>query len=176
MRVHLLLMPLLPVLVVLSAAPALAQGQKPPPVVEAIGGYTGFADDGGLIPHAVIGGGARLFATRRIAIGPEILYMVGPKPDHDFLLSASVTFDLRREIEHGTARRVVPYLVANAGQLRHWGEDLPPGRSSTGLLISFGGGARLAIGPRIFVAPELRFGVEPHLRFCVSVGIRPGRP
>ena len=37
---------------------------------------------------------------------------------------------------------------------------------------SFGGGARINLTPRVFVAPEVRLGWEAHLRFTAIMGWR----
>lgn len=159
-------------LLLLASTPSFAQDGKPRPIFEGVAGYTGFADDS-LIGHTTVGAGARVFVTHRLAIGPEILYMAGPAPDKDIVATANFTFDLRRERHEGTVRAVVPYVAGSAGLMRHWGDYLPPGQSSvSGRFFSWGGGARIRAGGRFYVAPEFRFGIEPHLRFTVSAGVR----
>jgi hypothetical protein len=176
MQRHLLITSQLLLVFGLVTTPARAQGARPTPILEAGGGYVGFLDDGGAIGHAGIGGGARLFLTGRLAAGPEVAYLRGPGRDHDVLITANVAFDLLRERHGEQIRRVVPYAVGSTGQERHWGNYMPRGRTSVaGFITSFGGGARVAISPRVFVAPEFRVGIEPHVRFCVSIGVRPGR-
>ena len=41
--------------------------------------------------------------------------------------------------------------------------------------MSGGAGVRLGLGQRAFIAPEIRVGYEPELRFGVALGLRPGR-
>lgn len=170
MRLRLSMLTLVALAAGLDPAPAASQTAPARRMLEVIGGYTGFFDDGGAIDHAVAGGGARFFVTRRLAVGPEVIYMRGPGPDKDVVLAGSVSFDVRTDT---LKRRAIPYVIANGGLLRHWGEYLPPGKSSaTGPYVSFGGGVRIRVSDRVFVAPEYRVGVEPHSRFTVSIGIR----
>lgn len=170
MRLRLSMLILVVVAMGLNPTPAASQTAPARTMIEVVGGYTGFFDDGGAIDHAVAGGGARFFVTRRLAVGPEVLYMRGPGQDKDVVITGSLSFDLRTDTPE---RRAIPYVIVNGGQLRHWGEYLPPGMSSgTGPYISFGGGVRIRISDRIFVAPEYRIGFEPHSRFTVSVGVR----
>ncbi len=156
------------VLTVVVAAPAAAQ-DRPQPILEAAGGYAGFIDES-MINHAIVGVSARVYVTRRIAIGPEVTYMRGPGDDRDWFLTGNATIDLR--VERDRRPRVVPYVVASAGLF--WNTD----RVGTGLYtatsgaVSGGIGARISAGNRWFVAPEVRLGFEPVLRVGVTIGVR----
>ena len=131
--------------------------------VEGIGGYAGFVDEQ-IIHHSVIGGAARWYLLPRLAVGPEVVYMIGPGDDRDLVLTGNVTFDILR----GAA--VTPFLVAGGGLFRH--SDRFGGRTFSATEGSFtgGGGVRVSIGERLYVAPEVRIGWEPHIRFSVGVG------
>jgi hypothetical protein len=152
------------VLVLSLAIAAEARAQDVPWTADAIGGYTAFGDDG-MLHHAVIGTAARKRVSSRMWLGPELTYMVGPGSDRDLLVGGTATFDFRRDV------RVTPYAVFNGGLLQHWGDF----GSTTGPIVSFGGGVRLATTARCSVAPEFRIGIELHMRVTVSVGCRLGR-
>ena len=66
----------------LLPAAARAESSAAVPALTFTGGRADFADDGA-IPHGVFGGGLQWVATRHIAVGPEVLYMVGPGEDRD---------------------------------------------------------------------------------------------
>ena len=159
----------------LWTAPAAAQ-TKPAPIVEFVVGTSGFVDE--VFDYFTsIGGGGRLFVSRRIALGGEALWMTGADDTSAQTFTATATFDLADD-----ARRVVPYIVAGGGLLRQTAmvgggpgsTTLQPFTSSEGT-VSGGAGVRVALGRRAFLAPEFRFGFEPTTRFTVMVGFRPGR-
>jgi hypothetical protein len=155
-----------------SVRPALAQ-DKPRPIVEFVTGYAGFVDEN-WIDRTMIGGGARVFVSRRIAIGPEFVYLQGANSEHDLTLTGNVTIDLLRE-EASAPRRVIPYIAAGGGYLRQTTQvGTGPFTSSDGT-VSGGVGARIALGKTMFIAPEVRFGFEPEVRIGVTIGFRPGR-
>ena len=78
-------------------------------------GHAAFVDDAA-IHHSVVGGSVRLQVLPRVAIGPELVYRQGPRDDRDWMLTGNVTFDLRAPQQRP---RIVPFLVAGAGLLRH---------------------------------------------------------
>ena len=69
----------------------------------------------------------------------------------------------------------MPYIVVGGGYLRQ-ATRIATGRftSSEGT-ASAGAGVRLRLGQRAFIAPEIRVGYEPELRFGVTLGWSPGR-
>jgi hypothetical protein len=159
------------------AQPVLAQDQ-PRSIVEAVVGRSGFIDETWDY-FGTIGGGARVFVTPRLAIGPEIAYLSGEfdaLEASNLTITANLTFDIVRD--DGT-RRVVPYVAAGGGYLRQktlFGSGpgstaLVPYTSSEGTL-SAGGGVRIALGSHMFVAPEFRLGWEPETRIAVTIGMR----
>src|SRR5580765_8325437 len=154
-----------------SAWPALAQ-DKPRPIVEFVTGYAGFVDEN-WINRTMIGGGGRFFVSRRVAIGPEFVYLKGANSEHDLTITGNVTIDLL--LEEATApRRVIPYIAAGGGYLRQTTQvGTGPFTSSDGT-VSGGIGARIALGRTFFIAPELRMGFEPEIRVGVTIGFRPG--
>jgi hypothetical protein len=146
------------------ATEARAQQEDLPWVADVIGGYTAFGDDG-IIHHSVIGVSTRTRVSPRVWLGPEVTYMVGPGQDRDLLFTGTAMFDFRR------SARVTPYGVVNGGLLQHSGGF----SSDAALILSFGGGVRIATTERCSIAPEFRMGFEPHMRMTVSVGCRLGR-
>ena len=140
------------------------------PVVEGSAGYAGFLDES-LVDHGVIGGAARWYVTDRVSVGPELVYMVGPGRDRDLIATANLQLDLVR----AGGGAVQPYALVGAGFFRHTDGFGQVTFSSVEGAVTGGGGVRLAITPRLTIAPELRLGWEPHLRVGVTVGYRPGR-
>lgn len=148
---------------------AAAQAPSATPHVTVTGGYAAFADEG-RIDHGVIGAGLEWTPWRHMAVGPEVLYMVGPGADRDlFVLGMArfgvVPFD----------RPVVPFVTTGAGLMRNSNAFSGGTYSSTEPAFVFGGGVRIAATPRVFIAPEVVLGWELHLRANVTVGIRLGR-
>jgi hypothetical protein len=154
--------------------PVLAQDQ-PAPIVEAVVGRSGFIDEAWDY-FGTIGGGARVFVTPRVAIGPEVTYLSGEFDASNLTVTANVTFDIVRD---DGRRRIVPYLAAGGGYLRQktlvgggpGSTALVPFTSSEGTM-SAGVGARIALGSHMFVAPEFRLGWEPETRIAVTIGMR----
>jgi hypothetical protein len=95
--------------------------------------------------------------------------MRGPEHDRDLAIQATAWFDL---LTDNLARRVVPYLVVSGGVTRQ------SARYASGLYASYegafsgGGGARINLSRRIYLAPEARLGWEPFTRISLSVGFR----
>ena len=158
-------------------SPAMAQEDSPRPKAEIrlTGGVSGFTSDNGRIPHAVGGESFRVYVTRRISVEPEFLYMRNSPNDQDYLTQVSVAYDLA-----DSTKRFVPYVVAGAGVLRHrsefFGADFDTGQprifdtSYTSFAASAGGGVKMFLTKRFFIAPEGRVGYQPSLRATVSVG------
>ena len=74
------------------------------------------------------------------------------------------------------SRKAVPYVVMGAGINlyrgffgQRWHSGVSPGG------VAFGLGLMSWIGDRVFVAPELRIGFEPNVRYSVSLGFAPRR-
>ncbi len=163
----------LPVLVpaiVLAAASAAAAQSSPVAdqftgAAEFFAGYAGFVDDA-TKDHAVVGGAARFSVTPRLSIGPEVVYMRGPASDRDLFVTANLTYDLA-----GRTSRVTPFLVAGAGFMRH--RDSVGGRtfSSGEGAFTAGGGVRVRLTPRTFVAGDARCGWELHCRVTGGLGV-----
>ena len=153
------------VLCLSTAVPASAQSRGGANVT-LNGGYAGFADEG-LISHGALGAGLEWQPTAHIAVGPEVLYMIGPGSDRDLFLLGVLRVGVLP-----WHRRVSPFITAGLGIMRNSNEFLSGTYSSTEGAYVIGGGVRFAVSPRVFVAPEFTIGWEPHLRTSISVGIR----
>ena len=157
-----------------AAQPALAQ-EKPAPIIEIVIGRSGFIDEVWDY-FTTIGGGARMYVTPRLAIGPEIAYLTGALEASNVSITGTLTFDFIRD---DGSPRVVPYFVAGGGYLRQTtlvgrgpgSPGLRPFTSSEGT-VSGGVGARIAIGSRMFVSPEFRLGWEPESHIALMIGVR----
>lgn len=153
------------------AWPLLAGAQeRPAPAVEAQAGWAGFVDEG-LVHHSVVGGAARFYLTPRLAVGPELAYMVGPGDDRDLFITGNLTFDVLRP---APSRAATPYLVAGGGLFRHTNRLLVGTFSSNEGAFTAGAGVRVMLGERAYLAPEVRAGWETHVRLTVAVGVRLG--
>jgi hypothetical protein len=63
--------------------------------------------------------------------------------------------------------RVRPYMTGGAGLIySKWSRRF----STSEWMVSGGFGTRVYVDDRWFVAPEVRVGWEPHLRFSVGIG------
>lgn len=143
---------------------------RPAATAEVSAGYAGFADDS-VIHHAVAGATVRAYVSPRVAVGPEVVYMVGPNDDRDLFLTGNLTFDLRRS----RPGIVVPYLLAGGGLFQHSDRfGTQTFRSREGAFTA-GGGARGWVSDRAYVAAEYRVGWELHFRITGHVGFALGR-
>jgi hypothetical protein len=158
---------ILSVIVGLLAIPGLAAAQElPGRVVEVSGGFAGFVDES-IIKHGTLGAAVRWNLGRRLSVGPEIVYMNGGPGDQDLFLTGKLVVDFM------PARAASPYFVADGGlmvsRLTFVGASDFWFREGA---VSFGGGTRINLSPRMFLAPEVRIGWEPHIRFTVILGWR----
>ncbi len=145
-----------------------ARAQEPRPIaVEGTVGWAGFVDDA-TKEHSVFGIGARVPIGRRLSVGPEILYMIGPATDRDVFVLGSLWVDLGPSPE---TARVVPYVVVGGGYQRH-SDRFASGRFASGEgAFTAGGGARVHVSDRVYVGGDLRIGWELHLRATGHVGV-----
>lgn len=157
-----------------TAANATAQTQPQPPTekdrlpmagaMEGILGHAVFADDSP-IHHSVFGVAAPLRVTQRLAIGPELVRMHGPGDDRDWIFAVAGWADLTSP---GPLRpgKVVPFAGGGFGLLLH------SDRFGTynNLYYSGGGGVRIHLTDRLYIAPEVLFASELHLRTVARIG------
>jgi len=152
----------------LVATPIAARAQdRPAPVVEFAAGWVGFADDG-IVSETMAGSAFRWYPLRRVAIGPEIVYISGDNHSH-LVLTGNLTFDLLAN------RAVTPFLVVGGG-LFQTHESFPVGDfTSNEGAFTLGGGVRVAAGDRVLIGLDTRIGWETHVRVNATVGIRLGQ-
>ena len=159
----------------LSFTPAFAQvsaaQERPRPVIDFSAGWAGFPDES-MIHHRTVGGSARFYATPRLSVGPEVVYMVGPGTDRDLFVTGNVTYEWPLLVS-GRVPRVMPFVVASGGYMRHrprFGTFI----SHTGAIVG-GGGVRAGITDRVSAGVDLRLGWEPQLRVAGTVTIGLGQ-
>jgi hypothetical protein len=115
--------------------------------------------------HGAIGGSVRLPFSKRWAFQPEFQYLWAGHGHDDFLLLPNVSFDFRRP-----PARVRPFVILGVG--------LTLVRDRSGALQwtrtwwhgNAGGGVKVFLNRRWFVAPDFRVGIEWHSRFTVGIG------
>jgi hypothetical protein len=149
-------------------ATAVAQS-LPLPSAEIHTGWAGFVDDA-MIDHAVFGGAARVYVTPRLAIGPEVAYLRGPRSDCDLMVTGNLTFDVLGP-HSGRPSRVTPFLTVGGGFERHSDRFGPTTYSSSEGAFTGGGGVRVWITDRVFGTIETRMGWEPHFRVTGGIGV-----
>jgi Outer membrane protein beta-barrel domain len=157
----------LPFIALLTLFPvdAMAQANAGTFAVEGAAGYAGFADEG-VVGHSLVGGAARWYLSPRLAIGPEIAYMEGEGDHSDLMLTGNVTLDLAER----RGRGAVPYLVVGGGLFQTRDKFVGETFTSSEGAFTAGGGVRVFLTDRLYVAPEFRGGWEPHFRLSVSIG------
>jgi hypothetical protein len=144
---------------------------RPAPAFEVPIGYAGFADEG-VVGHFALGAAGRFYLTPRIGVGPEIVYLDGPGDDRDLVLTGNLTFDF---LPPAPGRRVIPFVVAGGGLFQHRDQFFDESVTSTEGSFTGGGGVRMWLSERVYLAPEFRVGWEPHYRVTVAVGATLGR-
>jgi hypothetical protein len=138
-----------------------------PPKVEAklILGGASFADPS--IPHSIVGGALRVYLTRRFSVEPEFLYMRHDRHDQDYVIQLNAAYDIT-----DPTKKFVVYGIAGVGNLRNRSDFGGNGidTSFTTWTASAGGGVKIFLTKRWFVAPEVRVGREPDVRGTINVG------
>jgi hypothetical protein len=161
------------VIALMAAGPAHAQSSdRPAPAAEFLVGHAGFLDDT-TSAHSVFGASARAYLTRRLAVGPELVYMRGPGSDRDTFLTGNLTFDLMKP-RGGRPPRVSPFVVVGGGLFTHSDRFATATYASSEGAFTAGGGTRVWITDRIYGLVELRVGWEPHYRVTGGIGIALG--
>lgn len=133
--------------------------------IQGTGGWAGFPDES-MLHHRIVGGSFRVFLVRGLNVAPEVLYLVGPGEDRDIVITPTVGYQFRRNA------RVQPYVIGGVGWLIHREVFSGGPYWSTGPSFGGGGGFKVRISDRLFVAPEMRLGWEPALRTTVTIGYR----
>ena len=126
--------------------------------------------DDATIDHSILGAAARVYLTPRLAVGPELVYMVGPNSDRDLYLTLDLTFDVMRP-RQGRPRRVTPFLVAGGGFFQHSDRVGTFSYTTHEGAFTGGGGVRGWIADRVYAYADVRFGWELHMRVNGGIGI-----
>jgi hypothetical protein len=151
----------------LLTVPAQQSDTLTPPKVEAklVLGGSSFAEPS--IPHSIVGGAVRVYVTRRFSVEPEFLYMRHDSHDEDYFVQVNAAYDIT-----DPRKRFVLYAIAGAGNFRNRSDFGGDGidTSFRTWTASVGGGVKIFLTKRLFVAPEVRVGREPDVRGTVSVG------
>jgi opacity protein-like surface antigen len=151
-----------------GAGSAAAQALRPM-AVEGTVGWAGFVDDT-TIEHGLFGGAVRApLGAGRLSVGPEIVYARGPASDRDLFVLGSLWVDLVRERPQ---TRIVPYVVAGAGYMRHSDRFASRTFASGEGSFTAGGGVRAHVTDRVYVGGDVRLGWELHLRATAHLGVR----
>jgi hypothetical protein len=139
-------------LVCVASAAALAQGIE----ARVTGGMISFADDGA-VNQATVGGSARFYFSRRWSVEPQLMYArrtISTARDSNVLLWGNVQFDiLHRE------RRASPYWFASPGLVWHTTRFGSFSQTTGEGAFGTGGGVRINLTKRVFVAPQARVGI-----------------
>ena len=144
---------------------AAGHGQSHRFEVQGGGGWAGFPDEG-VIHHGLAGGSFQVFLIRGLSAGVESFYWIGPGSDRDATVFPFGAYEFKR------LSRIRPYVIGGAGVLFHH-EGFPTGSFwSRGLTFGGGGGIKVSITERVFIAPEMRLGWEPFARTTVMLGYR----
>ncbi len=151
--------------VLLLALLSVPLGAQPRPVE--VRGHVGTATFSEAPQHFTAGASYRKYlGIRGWGIEPEYSFMTeGSHQDHMLILN--VVKDLANP-----SRTMVPYMVTGAG-LNFYRTPRYTGKEFGGL--AWGMGFKTWTGDRVFIAPEFRIGLEPNLRFSLSVGFAPRR-
>jgi opacity protein-like surface antigen len=148
---------------VMLASPAFAQ-ERPKGAAELTGGWLGYVDEG-TDNRGLIGAAVKFHPSPRVAVGPELVYVIGPHGDRDVILTGNVTVDLLNA-------RVTPFVVAGGG-LFHQSVNFGSFKyTSTEGAFTAGAGMKFNVTDRFYIAPEARIGWELHTRVSVAIGSR----
>ena len=152
-----------------------AQTELTGPKVEARGTIGGATFNGTELPHGIFGGSVRVYVWRRLSVEPEVLYLYHSENDRDVIIQPNIAVDLMKP-----TGRFVPYAIGGIGAMHHRGRftsiDFATGAPQqvdaryTTWTASIGGGVKIFVTDKLFIAPEARVGREPTLRGTLSVG------
>lgn len=159
-------------LVLIPAVPAFAQpaADTPAAAVDLVGGYAGMLDEA-LIGHSVVSATFRHHLTRKVSIGPEVVYMAGPGNDRDVFVTANLMWDFLAGARPPRTGVVSPYLVIGGGISRYMNDIGGRSFSSAEGAVTAGGGARVWLSERVYAMGEYRVGWEPHVRVTGGIGL-----
>jgi hypothetical protein len=142
--------------------PSPAQTSRGSTEIRATGGFTKiFLDEPA---HFTGGASLRYYLTRRLAVQPGAFY-ARSRDYEEWAVLPDVVFDFPT-----SSGRAVPYVVGGLGLLRC--HDKRIDYTSTELSGSGGFGVKVWLTPRLYVAPEIRFGSHAFPQATFSVGFQ----
>ena len=150
--------------------------QRLAPVLDIEAGWVGFADDG-IVSEGLFGAGARWYASRRISVGPEIVYLAGPHHSH-LVVTGNLTFEFAPDPNNGFRDDIVmliPFVTIGGGMFQTRETFFDDAFTSSEGAFTAGGGVRFFVGDRFSAGIEARMGWEPHIRVNGTIGVRLGR-
>jgi hypothetical protein len=115
-----------------------------------------FADDGAVV-EAAVGGGLRIYFSRRWSVEPEFIHArdkSGSFTDINSILWGNIAFDFRHR-----DRKIVPYWYGGPGVTRHTTRFGSFSQTTVEAGFGTGGGVRFMLSDRVFVAPQVRIGI-----------------
>jgi len=119
-----------------------------------------------------VAGGAsvRFYTSPRLSIGPEVLFFGACERQSFTFYHPQISGMIHLAVDLTRGQRILPYVLGGGGFVRH--RSLP-GRSPVYRFeAAGGGGARIVLSERLFVAPEVQFGGRAaFFRFTGSLGI-----
>ena len=149
-----------------GASPAAAQ-DRPSPAIDVHAAWVGFADDG-IVSEPLFGGAFRWYLHRRIAIGPEAVYIQGDN-HHHFVFTGNLTMELR------PGHAIEPFIVVGGGLYQTHETFVDDAVTSSEGAFTAGGGVRGRVSDRVSIGIDARIGWETHLRVGGVVAVRLGR-
>jgi hypothetical protein len=156
-------------ILVLAAAPAAAQPADGTLAVDGLVGYAAFLDDAP-IEHGVFGASTRVYLTPGLSIGPEVVYMRGPREDRDLFVTANLTYDFV-PLRNGRQGAFGAFVVAGGGAMRHRDRFGTTTFASWDCAVTGGAGVRVWATDAVYLLAEFRAGWEPHYRLNGGVGV-----
>ena len=175
MRLSICASAVLMTLLVTSHVAAQDSGSRPKAEIKMFVGASDFGDGTESYPHLVVGTAFRIHLSRHWSIEPEFNYMRRSSNDEDYVVQPNVVYEFKKLED-----RVVPYLIGGVGVIRHKsvfrGSDFVTGTATTydtsytTWSASAGGGLKVFVSKRLFVAPEARIGTQPTAQAKVSIG------
>ncbi len=150
------------VLVLFLCVAGASYGQRGRVDIQGDVGWTGFLDDR-IDDHVLWAASVRLYLTKQLNIQPEFQYLTRSSGSghYDLVGVVNVSYDLR-----SPGARIVPYLTIGPGIISSHEVRF----ANNTFFLSGGGGVKVSVGKRWYVAPEVRIGIEPHARFSVGLG------
>lgn len=102
------------------------------------------------------GASLRYHVSSRVSVGPEALFAGSCNARTFTFYHPQMSLMLQAAVDLNEGSRVRPYLIGGAGFVRH--ADLSGRPARYGTEFAGGGGAKIFVSDRVFVAPEVQTG------------------